>query len=120
MDLTQRKLTRAEWSSIELPISDEELRITTLIKEGYHNVNIKKNSTMSLLSYMKVQYSECIDNYVYTHYLQNILLEMGKKYQLSIIPVEKNKVDNICADTELIRAYSNPEFYKEFQKYMGR
>ena len=37
MDLTQRKLTRAEWNSIELPISDEEKRITTLIKEGYQN-----------------------------------------------------------------------------------
>jgi hypothetical protein len=48
---------------------------------------------------------------------------MGNKCRskgYKIIPVEKNKVDNICADTELIRAYSNPEFYKEFQKYMGR
>ena len=113
MDLTQRKLTRAEWNSIELPISDEEKRITTLIKEGYHDVNIKKNYTLSLLKYMKVPYSDGIDIYVYVHYLQNALLALAKKYQLSITPVEFNS--KMMKKADIIR-FSNTDKHIDEQK----
>jgi hypothetical protein len=113
MDLTQRKLTRAEWNSIELPISEEELRITTLIKEGYHDVNIKKNYTASLLKYMKVPYSDGIDNYVYVHYLQNSLLALGKKYQLVIKQVEFNS--KMMKKADIIR-FSNTDKHIDEQK----
>ena len=113
MDLTQRKLTKAEWNSIELPISEDELRITTLIKEGYHDVNIKKNYTLSLLKYMKVPYSDGIDGYVYVHYLQNDLLTLAKKYQLSITPVEFNAKTMKKAD--IIR-FSNTDKHLDEQK----
>jgi len=113
MDLTQRKLTKAEWNSIELPISEDELRITTLIKEGYHDVNIKKNYTLSLLKYMKVPYNDGIDVYVYVHYLQNDLLALGKKYQLSITPVEFNAKTMKKAD--IIR-FSNTDKHIDEQK----
>ena len=113
MDLTQRKLTRAEWNSIELPISEEEKRITTLIKEGYHDVNIKKNYTMSLLKYMKVQYSDGIDIYVFVHYLQNALLALGEKYQLLIKPVQFNS--KMMKKADIIR-FSNTDKHLEEQK----
>jgi len=113
MDLTQRKLTKAEWNSIELPISEDELRITTLIKEGYHDVNIKKNYTLSLLKYMKVPYSDGIDGYVYVHYLQNDLLALAKKYQLLITPIEFNAKTMKKAD--IIR-FSNTDKHLDEQK----
>ena len=113
MDLTQRKLTKAEWNSIELPISEDELRITTLIKEGYHDVNIKKNYTLSLLKYMKVPYNDGIDGYVYVHYLQNDLLALAKKYQLLITPVEFNAKTMKKAD--IIR-FSNTDKHLDEQK----
>jgi len=113
MDLTQRKLTRAEWNSIELPISDEELRITTLIKEGYHDVNIKKNYTLSLLKYMKVPHSDGIDIYVYVHYLQNDLLALGKKYKLVIKQVEFNS--KMMKKADIIR-FSNTDKHIDEQK----
>jgi len=107
MDLTQRKLTKAEWNSIEVPISAEELRITELIKEGYHNVNIKKNYTLSLLKYMKVQHSDGIDIYVYVHYLQPALLVLAKNYGLSIPPpVEFNS--KMLKKADIIR-FSNTD-----------
>ena len=113
MDLTQRKLTRAEWNSIELPISEEELRITTLIKEGYHDVNIKKNYTLSLLKYMKVPHSDGIDIYVYVHYLQNDLLALGKKYKLVIKQVEFNS--KMMKKADIIR-FSNTDKHIDEQK----
>ena len=34
MDLSQTKLTRSEWNSIEIPISQKEKEIITLICDG--------------------------------------------------------------------------------------
>ena len=50
MDLNQRKLSKAEWESVEIPVSTSEIEILKLITCGYHNVNIKINN----ISYRKV------------------------------------------------------------------
>ena len=41
MDLEQRKLTKAEWDSIEKQIPAAEKEILQMIITGYNNVNIK-------------------------------------------------------------------------------
>ena len=79
MDLTQRKLTKAEWTTIEVPASNEEKRIYDLICAGYYDVNLRRNPTSSLLSYMKIPFSDQIDKYVYVHYLQDCIKELRIK-----------------------------------------
>jgi hypothetical protein len=74
MDLQQRKLTRDEWNSIEKPISSDELRVVQLIKDGYSNVQLKRNSTMSILLLLKVPSNVEIDNFIFTHYIQKELI----------------------------------------------
>ena len=58
MDLNQRKLTRDEWNSIEVPISAEEQVITKLIQEGYDDVTLRQNNTLSLLRYLKIPFTD--------------------------------------------------------------
>ena len=101
MDLNQRKLTKAEWNGMEVPISTHEKRITELIKKGYHNVNIKMNHTASLLSYMKIGSTDATDNYIYVTYLQDYLLNIGKKYNLSI--TKKQLLKNSLKKADIIR-----------------
>ena len=48
MDLRQNKLSKREWETIEQPVSDNEKKILKIIKEGYHNVNMKLNNKQSL------------------------------------------------------------------------
>ena len=43
MDLQQRKLTKSEWDSIEMPLSKSEVEILQLIADGYDNIDIKYN-----------------------------------------------------------------------------
>ena len=50
MDLNQRKLNKSEWESIEVPVTEDEKNILTLICKGYHDVNIKINNNNSILS----------------------------------------------------------------------
>ena len=40
MDLTQKKLSKAEWEAIEVPLPSQEKEILELVKMGYDNVNI--------------------------------------------------------------------------------
>ena len=82
MDLTQTKLTRSEWNSIEIPTSKKELDIIQMICKGYGNVNITQNNTQSLLHYLKITPSDVIHDYVFCTYLQKTLQDLDKKHQI--------------------------------------
>jgi len=83
MDLKQRKLNKSEWESIEVPVSTQEIEILKLIIGGYHNVNIRVNNKNSIFTFLKLEYSEKMENYLYNNYLR----ERGDKIEaeLSII-----------------------------------
>ena len=76
MDLTQRKLTRPEWNSIEKPVTSDELRVIQLIQDGYENVQIKRNTTPTIIQHLKVVDNEDIDSFVFTRYLQRHLINV--------------------------------------------
>jgi hypothetical protein len=65
MDLKQRKLSKSEWNSIELPVSEEEAIILKLIMSGYRDVNIKMNKTNSLFTFLKIEYSQQLEDFLY-------------------------------------------------------
>jgi hypothetical protein len=70
MDLQQRKLKKSEWDSIEVPVSKSELDILNLIMQGYHNVNVKINNNHSIFTFLKIEFSEKMENYLYNKYLR--------------------------------------------------
>jgi hypothetical protein len=77
MDVThQTKLSKAEWESVEIPVSEDEKRILDLIIEGYSNVNIKHNNNKSLFSCIKVDKSEIIETFFYTKFFRKHVLEI--------------------------------------------
>jgi hypothetical protein len=62
MDLRQKRLTSEEWDALEVPVSKDEKRILKLIQNGYENVNITDNDTMSLINFVKINTNK-IDDY---------------------------------------------------------
>ena len=70
MDLSQTKLTKAEWQSIETPVSEDEKKILMLIQDGYKDINIKYNDRLSLLSTMKMEYNIENEKFLYTKYFE--------------------------------------------------
>lgn len=70
MDLKQTKLTKSEWMNIEIPVLDQEKSILQLIIDGYHDVNLKRNDNVSLLSHMKMEYSPEIEKQLYKQYFE--------------------------------------------------
>ena len=89
MDLKQRKLNKSEWDSIERPVSESEIDILNLIMKGYHDVTIRINNNNSIFTFLKIEFSEKMEDYIYNRYLrkrvdiiENNLLEIDSTYKV--------------------------------------
>jgi len=99
MDLNQRKLNKSEWESIEIPVSEEEIRVLKLISSGFNNVNIRINNHYSLLSYLKIEYNTKMEDYLYNRYFSEKINKILKKYEITDIIVDSDsKVQIKSAD----------------------
>ena len=114
MDLTQRKLNKSEWDSIEVPVSQSEQKILKLIIAGFSDVNIKMNEQKSLISFLKIEHNEKMEDYLYNKYFRSIIEGLIKKYYVDYIKIsvssdikvksadkirlEKNNTDTIIQD----------------------
>jgi len=91
MDLNQRKLNKSEWDSIEVPVSSNEHEVLQMITKGYHDINIKENNFNSIFTYLKIEYSELMEDYLFNKYLRNSIEEIIKKYKLDFIKFVKKE-----------------------------
>ena len=90
MDLTQKKLSKAEWEAIEVPLPASEKEILQLVKNGYNNVNIKQNNALSLLMFMKITKDFTLYHaYFYTLYFKKLIDNLTKKYSFPSLPRDK-------------------------------
>ena len=84
--LRKEKLTKEEWDALEVPIHKEEQIILKMIIDGFDDVNIVENETMSIMNYMKI--SENIDFYMdwlFKQYFMDIVKSLAKKYDYTFI-----------------------------------
>ena len=85
MDLSQKKLTKEEWETLEIPLPTNELKILKMIHSSYKNVNYFSNDTISLLKFMKVVNDiEMYHNYFYELYFKPLVVKIQKKYKINI------------------------------------
>ena len=91
MDLSQTKLTKMEWESIETPVTDQEKSILKLIQDGYQNVQIKTNDNESLLSFIKIEPTAEIHMYLYIKYFAPIIAEILASVETPVKTPTKSK-----------------------------
>jgi hypothetical protein len=84
MDLTQSKLTKAEWEGIEVPEAPQEKTVLKMIRNGFHNVNFKTNPNQSILSFAKLDDSPTMQNHIFIQYLKPVLEKLYKKYGVDL------------------------------------
>jgi len=90
MDLKQRKLSKSEWETIEIPVSTSEIEILRLITNGYSNVNLKVNKTDSIFTHLKIEYSHQIEEYLYIKFFADKIKNIVEKYNISFIRFGQN------------------------------
>jgi len=90
MDLSQRKLNKAEWESIEIPISQSELSVLNIITSGYNNVNIKSNNSNSLFTFLKIEYTKLMEDYLYNKFFAPHIKNLITKYKVEYLTININ------------------------------
>jgi hypothetical protein len=108
MDLNQEKLTKTEWESTEIPISDDEKEIMKLIMTGFHDVNYIYNKKKSMLNYLSLSSNENLMEHMYKEYYKPKIDKLKKKYEViyeendkvkfqRVNSMEKCKLDNLSS-----------------------
>jgi hypothetical protein len=108
MSLNQQKLSKAEWDSIEIPVSAEEKKILQLIISGFTNVNIRYNDTNSLFSFLKLDYSTGLEEFLYNKHFADKIKTLIATYKLTYIKLSKPlKAEATAAVEEAVETDSN-------------
>jgi hypothetical protein len=87
MDFKQNKLTKSEWESIEIPVSQHEQQIIKMITAGFTDVNTSFNNNCSILGFMKILPNNDDDlskmhYFIYDLYLKkNIVSQLNKHFK---------------------------------------
>jgi hypothetical protein len=85
MDLTQRKLSKSEWNSIEIPVSKDEEAILKLITSGFADVNIRTNKTNSLFSFLKIEYSQQMEDFLYNRHFADRIKALLQRHKITYV-----------------------------------
>lgn len=107
MDINQVKLNKSEWESIEIPVSKNEIDILNLIINGYNDVNIKINLNNSLISFLKIEYSEKIEDYIFNKYFRDLIQNIVLKYNINFINISDIKSNIQLKSSDKIRLENN-------------
>lgn len=106
MDLNQRKLTKSEWQGIEVPVSQEEKEILELIIRGYHDVNIKYNKHNSLFGFLKIDYSEIMEDFLYNRYFSATIDKLKTEFPIQQLNISVH-ANPAIKKADLIRIEKN-------------
>lgn len=80
MNFNQSKLSKSEWTNAEIPVSEEEMKVLKIIKEGFHDVNITDNLNCSLFQLLKLEYSSDNEYYLYKQYFESEISKIIRTY----------------------------------------
>ena len=115
MDLKQRKLSKSEWDSIEIPVSKNEQEILQLITNGFSNVHLKLNKTDSIFTYLKIEYNPQIEEFLYVKFFADKIKEIVNNYNITFIrfeaPDKRTKITDTSNDKISYDKTSNDKIY---------
>jgi hypothetical protein len=100
MDLKQRKLSKSEWESIEIPVSKDENEVLQLITNGFSNVHLKINKTDSIFTFLKIEYNTQIEEFLYVKYFSDKIKELIKNNNIDFIKFSSENLSKRTKSTD--------------------
>jgi hypothetical protein len=85
MDLYQRKLSKSEWDSIEIPVSEDEIAILKLITQGFADINIRTNKTNSLFNFLKIEYTQQMEDFLYNKHFAKRIKDLLDRHKITYV-----------------------------------
>ena len=109
MNLNQQKLSKSEWDSVEIPVSEDEAAILKLITSGFTNVNIKMNKTNSLFSFLKIEYSQQMEDFLYNKHFAARFTSLLKDSKITYVKFSNDNNKFRLKKEDAISAASSDE-----------
>ena len=91
VNLDQVKLTKSEWDSIEVPVSDAEKDVLKMIRDGYRDTNIRHNATLSLLGFLKLSNNESMELHLFVTFIMPEIKRLNETYEMDEDVIGKRK-----------------------------
>ena len=108
--IIQGRLTKSEWNNMEIPVSPDELTVIKLIRDSYHNVQLKMNSNSSMIGILKTSSSPEMHAHLYQKHFEHLIRDMVKTFQL--VPTF-----SCDADTSATKQYTGGDGGKKSAKH---
>jgi hypothetical protein len=102
MDLKQRKLSKSEWDSLEVPVSNAENEILRLITSGFSNVQLKINKTDSIFTFLKIEYNTQIEEFLYVKFFADKIKDIVKQNNITFIKFGPNPANKRNRGSETV------------------
>ena len=99
---------RQEWETIEMPVSQDEVEILKLIIKGSNDVNVRYNKTDSIFTFLKIEYGEKMEDFIFNKYFREKINELIKKYKVDYLSLTVNS-NPVLKKADLIRITKNTE-----------
>ena len=80
--IIQGRLTKSEWNNMEIPVSPDELTVIKLIRDSYHNVQLKMNHNSSMIGILKTSSSPEMHAHLYQKHFEQPICEMIDTFKL--------------------------------------
>jgi len=74
--LAQTKLTKKEWEMVEIKVTPDKMEILEMMAQGYDNDKITCYKLQSLVSFLKLENTNEIDNYIYEQFFKKNVTEL--------------------------------------------
>ena len=83
MDFSQKKLTKTEWDSLEIPLPPNEMEVLRLIYNSYDDVNHSYNKNTSLVDVMKLTVDKkcVVHTFLFNKYFKESITDLNDKYE---------------------------------------
>lgn len=103
MDFNQEKLTREEWNSIEIKVSQDKIDILTFIKNGFHDVNITQPRVKSILNYLKIDIYKNIHEFIFNKFFSIQFEELYNIYSMEFLNIKIKPSKLVIKNADKIR-----------------
>lgn len=93
MDLSQQKLNKNEWNSVEISVNSNEKEVLQLIMKGFHNPDYQYLKNNTLFHYLKVSSNtDYMDKYLYGIYFEDLLNKHMQKFKINDYHYEEPEI----------------------------
>ncbi len=101
--MEQTRLTKAEWTQAEVPVSEGERKVLAMLQRGYHDPDVCSNPHESLLTQLSLTQSEAMDDELFRRHFETAVRKLDE-WLVSVARLPKQPLPSATKRAKLCKA----------------